>query len=458
MNNTCDDDDDIMDFLIHDEDDEFTEAIVLIVNNLAKEAADGDDDTTLVPPYVWGSGSRVGKAPNIERRRVFYSHLLFDDFWGPSPIYNATYFKKFFKMPIGLFDDIVAKVTANDDYFRQKTDAVGKLGLSSLQKVCSAVRQLTSGVSSAEHDDKYRMGASTGLEAMKRFCHSVIEVYGDEALRHPNAVDIGRLLDEGCAAGFPGCIGSIDCMHWEWKNCPSGWKGMFQGKSGIPTVVLEAIADNRCRFWHFNFGSPGALNDLNILDRSPLFDNAVRAESPSVHFVVNGNAYQYAYWLGDGIYPRYACFVKTFAKPQTRMQKMFASAQEAKRKDIERAFGMLQARFHILTSACRLWERHAMKTVIKTCVILHNLVIDFERQNGVDSDYINDEMYIPQHPFVVIPRAEGQSFDTRSQMISAMQNSELHTRLQNDLMIDRWEKWYHANNNDDDDDNEEGHE
>jgi hypothetical protein len=137
------------------------------------------------------------------------------------------------------------------------------------------------------------------------------------------------------------------------------------------------------------------------------------------------------------------------------MQKMFALAQEAKRKDIEQAFGMLQARFHILTSACRLWERHAMKTVIKTCVILHNLVIDFERQNGVNSDYINDEMYIPQHPFVVIPRQEGQTFDTRSQMISAMQNSELHTRLQHDLMIDRWEKWY-ANNNDDDD--EEQHE
>jgi hypothetical protein len=73
---------------------------------------------------------------------------------------------------------------------------------------------------------------------MKRFCHSVIEEYGDEeALRHPNADDIGRLLDEGCAAGFPGCIGSIDCMHWEWKNCPSGWKGMFKGKLGIPIVV-----------------------------------------------------------------------------------------------------------------------------------------------------------------------------------------------------------------------------
>jgi hypothetical protein len=118
------------------------------------------------------------------------------------------------------------------------------------------------------------------------------------------------------------------------------------------------------------------------------------------------------------------------------MQKVFASAQEAKRKDIKRAFGMLQARFHILTSgACRLWERHAMKTVIKTSVILHNLVIDFERQIGVNSDYINNEMIIPQHPVVVISRGEGQTFDTRLQMISAIQNSELHTQLQTIRML-----------------------
>jgi hypothetical protein len=29
----------------------------------------------------------------------------FGDFWGSAPIYNATSFKKFFKIPIGLFDD-----------------------------------------------------------------------------------------------------------------------------------------------------------------------------------------------------------------------------------------------------------------------------------------------------------------------------------------------------------------
>jgi hypothetical protein len=70
--------------------------------------------------------------------------------------------------------------------------------------------------------------------------------------------------------------------------------------------------DNHCQFLHFYLGFPGALNDLNILDRSPLFDNAVFGEFPAANFVVNhgGNAYQYAYWLDDGIYPRYDCLLK----------------------------------------------------------------------------------------------------------------------------------------------------
>jgi hypothetical protein len=128
-------------------------------------------------------------------------------------------------------------------------------------------------------------------------------VYANKALRHPNVADMNRLLDEGVAAGFPGCIGSIDCMHGQWKNCPSAWKGVFQGQEKCPTMVFEAIADHSTRFWHFNVGNPGAMNDLNVLERSPLFENAVRGEAPRVDFVVNGNKYKYAYWLGDGIYP-----------------------------------------------------------------------------------------------------------------------------------------------------------
>jgi Plant transposon protein len=435
------------------DDDEYMEAVALV------EQAELDDDDLLMAdmevdviaavPRGFGTGSRAGKAPNVDRHRVLYSHLLFQDFWGHEPIYNASFFKRFFKIPIGLFDQIVLDVLAHDDYFRQKRDAAGKLGLSTLQKVCCAVRQITSGVSPAELDDKYRMGESTGMECMKRFCRSINSVYADVALRAPNVADMNRLLDEGEAAGFPGCIGSLDCTHWQWKNCPSAWKGTFQGKEKVPTLVLEAIADNRTRFWHFNFGSPGAMNDLNVLERSPLFENAVRGEAPQVDFTVNGNVYKYAYWLGDGIYPPYACLVKTIPNPTTRMQKMFASAQEAKRKDIERAFGILQSRFHILTVPCRLWNRFRMKEVMKACVILHNLVIDYEIENNLDGNYINDDLYVPEHGMVIVPRNNQQNGEMRENMISEMQDSDIHHRLQQDLMAERWQQWIEENENDD---------
>ena len=178
---------------------------------------------------------------------------------------------------IGLFNEIVANVVAHDNYFAQKTDSTGgKLGLTPPYKTCSAVQQLTSGVLPDDHDDKDRTAASTGMESLKRFCNAVTAVFSKDTLpRQLNVADIDRLLDEGNVAGFPGSIGSLDCKHWEWKNRPSAWKEIFRGKAGVPTVTLEAIADSRMRFWHFNFGSPGTLNDLNICEISPLFENAV---------------------------------------------------------------------------------------------------------------------------------------------------------------------------------------
>ena len=186
-----------------------------------------------------------------------------------------------------------------------------------------------------------------------------------------------------------------------------------------------------------------SVNDVNVLDKSPLFSNAVRGKAPRVNFTVNGNAYgEYAFWVGDGIYPTYACFVKTFPNPTTRMQKMFATAQEAKRKDIERAFGILRARFHILTSGCRLWDRFAMAKVIKTCVILHNVIIYYELKHNMDSTYIEDSEFIPHHLCTIVPKVQAQFWETRESMIAEMKNQDIHRRLQHDLMIEMWERWY----------------
>ena len=276
------------------------------------------------------------------------------------------------------------------------------LGLTPLQKVACAVRMLTSGASANELDDKFRLGESTSLECLQRFCQALIDIYSKEALRSPNVTDLHRLLDEGNAAGWPGCIGSIDCMHIRWKNCPSAWAGMFTGKEGAPTVVLEAVADHSGRIWHYFFGCPGSLNDLNVLDRSNLLHGIINGSKHTVRYKVNGHEYLLPYWLADGIYPKHQCFVKTTSRPTSRIQQPFAKKQEEKKKDVERAFGMLQARFHILTIPVKLWDRDAMCEVVKATVILHNLIIDYEKQNSIESDYITDREYIPEHLFEII--------------------------------------------------------
>ena len=48
-------------------------------------------------------------------------------------------------------------------------------------------------------------------------------------------------------------------------------------------------------------------------------------------------------------------FVKTLSEPLTKREKAFAGWQEIARKDIERAFGVLQRKFHFLVNSIELW-------------------------------------------------------------------------------------------------------
>ena len=105
----------------------------------------------------------------------------------------------------------------------------------------AALRILAYGVA-ADFTDKYvRIGESIAIECLKKFVEAIVDIYSTEYLRSPNSNDIARLLRVGESRGFPGMLGSIDCMHEKWKNCPSGWKGQYTGHSRETTIILEAV-------------------------------------------------------------------------------------------------------------------------------------------------------------------------------------------------------------------------
>nr|KYP65877.1 hypothetical protein KK1_012152 [Cajanus cajan] len=128
----------------------------------------------------------------------------------------------------------------------------------------------------SNHDEYFRMRLDATLECLQRFVKGICEIFRE-------------------ARGFPGMLGSIDCMHWEWKNCP-------------------LLHHKTCGF---------GMHFLEL----------------QVRIMILLIQYNMGYYLADDIYPDFTTFVKTISMPQGEKRKLFAQRQESTRKDVKRAFG-----------------------------------------------------------------------------------------------------------------------
>lgn len=358
------------------------------------------------PQELFQMATRVPRATRlyVNRDREDGHQRLWNDYFAPNPVFPPNLLQRRFRMRKDVFLRIVDVVSTNNPYFQQRADACGRLGASPLLKCTAAMRLLAYGTAADSVEDYLRVSGCLARESLHNFVEEVISNFSNEYLRRPTEQDLMRLLHAGEEQGFPGMMGSIDCMHWEWKNCPREWRGQYQGRGKKPTLILEAVASYDLWIWHAFFGTPGRCNDINVLDRSPVFNDIFEGRAPPVRYKVNGHEYDMGYYLTDGIYPKWAAFIQSIDLPRNDKQNLFKIKQESVRKDVERAFGVLQACFAIIRNQAMAQDEVLLGKIMIACTIIHNMIVEDERDTY--GRYYDPAQYEPQESEIEPTKAE----------------------------------------------------
>ena len=119
-----------------------------------------------------------------------------------------------------LFVKIVQACEANCRYFTQRRNVAGLKGFSAYQKISPAMRVIAYDIPADYADEYLCIGEDTTIDSVRRFAKLIVRVFGPEYLRAPNEEDTKKLMASNEIRRWPDMLGSIECLHWTWKNCP----------------------------------------------------------------------------------------------------------------------------------------------------------------------------------------------------------------------------------------------
>jgi Plant transposon protein len=317
------------------------------------------------------------------------------DLTGPDATFIGKDFKMYFRISRSRFQQIMEMFGHHGGaFYSGKADCVGNPTASLEAKLLLPLQTLAYGVATHSFCLYYQMSKTLAAKSCAMFHKTFLRLYRKKYLKKPNQEDMSRIAKlHETVHGVPGMLGSLDCMHTRWKNCPMAWQGSYKGQKGYPSVVLEAMCDYHLYFWHLEYGHAGTNNDVNILHSSDFYTSFLdgrleELEKEVVPFSIASQPFTKMFILVDGAYPRFDRFVKPMKFPILPEERRFKEWQAASRKDIERAFGVLQGQWQAIARPIQLWDIKGVAAMVKCCLCLHNMcVADRVMKGDFAADY-----------------------------------------------------------------------
>jgi Plant transposon protein len=328
----------------------------------------------------------------FRNRRVYKRESFKDSFWYIFMLRDLTdltsrdgkNFRLRFTVPYQVYTQLLSYAEA---WFPQTPfDICGRERTPIFLKLLGTLRMLGKGCS---WDLLYEL-SGISLEVHRRWTHAFLAKFSKELypvyVHGPrNAEELNKVTTLYAASGFPGCVGSTDCVHIRWDQCPAPWLSVFRnGKNSFASIAYEMTVDHTKRFQATTIGHYGTTSDKTIV-KFDGFVNQVRFDAlyteAEYKLQVGENLWvieKGVYLLVDGGYHKWRIMQCPLKHSVVEEETRWSEFAESVRKDVECSFGILKKRFQILKNAITWHSKSDIDNAVFSCVILHNMLHEYD--------------------------------------------------------------------------------
>lgn len=312
-------------------------------------------------------------------------------------------FRRKYRVPATVFDFIVEtalhrKLFPEYDMKGCSKDAFDRPAASLHVKILIVFRLLGTGGEFASVYDGSKVDETTARLFFYRF-NEVFACALYKTWVHPPSTqkEVNEALAIYARLGLPGAIGSTDCFHLFWDQCPAQLKVLCRnGRYKRCTLVWSVCNDHHRKLYSITEPFYGCTSDKTI----SLYDGFLQSVHNKTEPLYANARYTLfdehgcpqdrvgAWILCDNGYHKWECMQPPPSTCTSQTEVIFREVLESARKTTECVIGILKARFRILRNPIRVHSRENITNILYTCAILHNMLLDYD---GFDKLWTEDD-------------------------------------------------------------------
>jgi hypothetical protein len=176
-----------------------------------------------------------------------------------------TDFRRRYRIPYELFLQLCNDAEREQWVPCGVCDAAGEPSHPLRLKILGALRCLGRDECSDTTEEMSKIGPRTQDKFTIAFLSALVKHRFDSWVCLPTGKDLAFIMKVYETMGFPGAIGSFDCVHFAWGRCPAGLQSACDnGKQDGPTLSFLMCADHTRKILNCSGAFTGTTNDKTI--------------------------------------------------------------------------------------------------------------------------------------------------------------------------------------------------